>query len=433
MFHGKEVIGSFAISLSKPGAPTDAQIELLKTAGNLAGIAIGRERSDAEIKTTEEALRHAQKLESLGVLAGGIAHDFNNLLTGILGNAELSLDHASDDDGPLRARLSRIIHAANRAADLTKQMLAYSGRAEFSNDVMFLPDLVEEVAALLASSISKKAQLSFDVAADLPNIEGDSTQMRQLVMNILSNASEALGDRPGEIVVTMRQVVRSEVPASVRFSGDGPEAERYVVLTVRDSGHGMDEKTVSRIFDPFYSTKFLGRGLGLAVVHGIVRGQKGALDVRSEVGVGTSFNVYMPVCEKPMARIVDSDPVDWTGEATVLLVDDEEVVVGFATDVLETANLRTINAKDGQEAVDIYRGRCDEIDVVVLDLTMPKLGGREVFEKLRAIREDVRIVLSSGYVEGDATHDFGDQDLAGFVQKPYTPSALLRVIRDSLS
>ena len=209
---------------------------------------------------------------------------------------------------------------------------------------MYLPDVVTEVATLLASSISKKAQLIFDVAPDLPNIEGDPTQMRQLVMNIITNASEAFNGNPGEIKVDMRAIARPEIPAGARFSGDGPQADRYVVLTIQDSGHGMDRETMSKMFDPFYSTKFVGRGLGLAAVHGIVRGQRGAIDVRSEVGVGTSFSIFIPTSEKPLATAAGSDPVHWTGDATVLFVDDEELVTQFATEVsrarISTSSMR---------------------------------------------------------------------------------------------
>jgi signal transduction histidine kinase/CheY-like chemotaxis protein len=433
VFYADQIVGTFAISRSIQGAPSEGQIEILRTAGHLAGIAFTRDRADAELREAEEALCRAQKLESLGVLAGGIAHDFNNLLTGILGNAELLVARAPKDDESLRTGLRRITRAANRAADLTNQMLAYSGRAGLSREVMFLPDVVEDVATLLASSISKKAQLSFDIAADLPNIEGDATQMRQIVMNVISNASESLDGNAGKITVVMRSVARSDVPAGAGLPDHEPQANRYLALTVRDTGHGMDRETLSNIFDPFYSTKFVGRGLGLAAVHGIVRGHGGAIDVQSEVGVGTSFSVYVPACNKPRDTLPEADPVRWTGEATVLLVDDEDLIIDLATAILEGANLSVIDAKDGQEAVDVYRERCDEIDLVVLDLTTPKLSGREVCDKLRAIREDVRIVLSSGYVEEDATQEFDTRDLAGFVHKPYTPTDLLRAVRDGLS
>jgi signal transduction histidine kinase len=325
VFSADEVVGTFAISRSVQGAPTEAEIELLKTAGHLVGIAITRDRADTELRHAEEAMRHAQKLESLGVLAGGLAHDFNNLLTGVLGNAELALMRAPEDHESLRSNLRRIRQAAKRASDLTNQMLAYSGKATVRAAAMFLPDVVEDVAALLTSSISKKAQLSFEIAPDLPNIEGDLTQMRQLVMNIIINASDALGDDPGEIVVEMRTLARSEIPAGASFLSDQPQADRYVGLTVRDTGHGMNRETMSKIFDPFYSTKFVGRGLGLAAVHGIVRGQGGAIEVQSEVGVGTSFSVYIPASEKPLEIVPGPDAVDWCGEATILLVDDEEI------------------------------------------------------------------------------------------------------------
>jgi signal transduction histidine kinase/CheY-like chemotaxis protein len=433
VFDAEEVVGTFAISRSVPGVPSESEIEILTTAGHLVGVALARDRADSELREAEEALRRAQKLESLGVLAGGIAHDFNNLLTGILGNAELLAEQAPREDESLRSGLRRIAHAANRAADLTNQMLAYSGRAELSREVIFLPDLVQEVATLLASSISKKARLSFDTAPDLPNIEMDPTQMRQVVMNIMTNASEALEGNAGEIAVVTRSLARSDVPASTGLPKDGPQADRYLVLTFRDTGTGMDRKTLARIFDPFYSTKFAGRGLGLAAVHGIVRGQHGAIDVQSEVGVGTSFSVYMPASDKALETLADTDPIRWAGEATVLLVDDEELIIELATDILEGANLNVIDARDGQEAVDVYRERSNEIDLVILDLTTPRLSGREVCDQLREIREDVRIVLSSGYVEQDATRDLDAQDLAGFVHKPYTPSDLLRAVRDSLS
>jgi signal transduction histidine kinase/CheY-like chemotaxis protein len=433
VFDAEKVVGTFAISRSVPGAPSESELAILTTAGHLVGVALARDRADGELREAEAALRRAQKLESLGVLAGGIAHDFNNLLTGILGNAELLGDRAPEGDEALRSGLRRITHAATRAADLTNQMLAYSGRAELDREVVFLPDVVQEVATLLACSISKKAQLSFDIAPDLPNIESDPTQMRQVVMNIITNASEALDAGAGQITVVMRSIDRSDVPASAGLPSDGPHADRYLVLTVRDTGHGMDRTTLSKIFDPFYSTKFAGRGLGLAAVHGIVRGHGGAIDVQSEVGAGTSFTVYIPASDKQLDSFTDTDPVRWTGEATVLVVDDEQLIIELATDVLRGADLNVIEARDGQEAVELYRERFNEIDLVILDLTTPRLSGREVCDRLRAIREDVRIVLSSGYVEADATRDLDRQSLAGFVHKPYTPSDLLRAVRDGLS
>lgn len=426
------IVGTFAISRSRAGAPSDAELETLKTAAYLAGIALGRDRVDRELRDAERALRHAQKLESLGVLAGGIAHDFNNLLTGVLGNAELLAAHVSPRDERQRAQVDRITQAAHRAAELINQLLVYSGRAEGTREVVFLPDVVRDVAALLACSISKKATIRFEIAPDVPNVEGNITEMRQLVMNVITNASEALGGHGGEITVRMRPLARSDVPVSAGLADNGSATDRYLCLTVRDTGHGMDEETRSKIFDPFFSTKFSGHGLGLSAVHGIVKAQGGAIDVQSAVGLGTTFSVFIPATDKPLVPSLEDESVAWTGTATVLLVDDEECVLDLATEVLERANLTVIRAKDGQEALDVFRERCDEIDVVVLDFTMPKLNGLEVCERLSAIREDVRIVLSSGFVEEDSTLELGKRHLAGFIHKPYRPSELLRVVRDNL-
>jgi PAS domain S-box-containing protein len=382
---------------------------------------IGVARDITALQRTEEAMRQAQKLESLGVLAGGIAHDFNNLLTGILGNADLALTDVPPGS-PLSPLLADIRLAATRAAELTHQMLAYSGRGELVRTALRLPEVIEEVAGLLASSISKKARLEYHFDPDLPPIEADSAQIRQLVMNLLTNASEALGGEPGTVTVTIGRV-----------GADEPQERDRVELAIADTGCGMDDETIGKIFDPFFTTKFSGRGLGLAAVQGIVRGHDGEIRVESTPGEGTCFRVRFPALP-PSQRAAPavSDPEQWVGDGTVLVVDDEVSIQQLTTRVLERAGLAVLVARDGAEAVRLLDERAQAIDVVLLDLTMPRLGGFEVHRRLRALRADLPVVLTSGYSETEATSDFPSELLTSFLKKPFSPSELVGAVRLAL-
>jgi two-component system cell cycle sensor histidine kinase/response regulator CckA len=392
-----------------------------------------RKRANAARQRLEAKMQQAQKLESLGVLAGGVAHDFNNLLTGILGNASLilmDLPHGS----PARHGLEQIETASKRAADLTNQMLAYSGKGRFVVEPINLSRLVEETADLFRSAISKKVALRCDLPEALPAIRADATQVRQVVMNLITNASDAIGDRSGLITVrTGVMTVDWEYLGTTYLDDALPEGD-YVYVEVGDTGCGMDEATKAKIFDPFFTTKFTGRGLGLAAVLGIVRGHQGAIKVYSEIGRGTTFRVLFPSSDQPAAevdRAADAEPA-WRGHGTILVIDDEETVRAVASRVLEQIGFTVHAARNGRQGLELLTRHADDVVLALLDLTMPDMNGQEAFHELRRIRPDVRVILSSGYTEQDATAQFAGEGLAGFIQKPYNAGSLITKIRDVL-
>ncbi|MCC6488196.1 MAG: PAS domain-containing protein [Candidatus Hydrogenedentes bacterium] len=391
-----------------------------------------RREAEEERRKLEMQIQHAQKLESLGVLAGGIAHDFNNLLVGILGNADLALVDLPPDD-ERRRYLEPIVTSAQRAAELCKQMLAYSGRGQFVVQPVNLSDVVREMSHLLSVSVTKRAKLTFDFQEDLPAVSADVTQVRQIVMNLITNASEALGELGGEIRLSTGAREYSEQFLRENYLGDELPAGTYVTLEVQDSGCGMDEATQKRLFDPFFTTKFAGRGLGMAAVLGIVRGHHGTVRVRSAPGEGTTFTVLLPASENLAETAIESTRFDgeWQGDGTVLIVDDEFAVRLTARTLLERAGYTVLEAEDGARALSVFREHAGDIRVVLLDMTMPHLSGEETFRELRRIKPEVRVVLSSGFSEQDTVTNFGEPGLAGFLQKPYRAQALFRAIRDA--
>jgi signal transduction histidine kinase len=389
-----------------------------------------RKRAEEEQAKLREQMQEVQKLESLGVLAGGIAHDFNNLLMAILGNADLALFTLSPAS-PVRHNLEEIVRASQRAADLCRQMLAYSGKGRFVVGRYDLSEIVREMAQMLKISVSKKATLRYFFAPDLPPVEVDATQMRQVIMNLITNASEALGDQSGSISVYTGVMDCDRAYLADSYLDDKlPEGE-YVYLEVADTGSGMDEETRRRIFDPFFTTKFTGRGLGLAAVLGIVRGHQGAIKVYSEVGRGTAFKVLLPAREWVLGdrepRAAQSTQT-LAGGRTILLVDDDPEVRNVGSEMLERLGFRVLTAADGEEGLKVFQAYGGEIDCVILDLTMPEMGGEEVFRELRRLGSDARVILSSGYNEQDVTQRFVGKGLAGFLQKPYTVATLQEVI-----
>jgi len=381
----------------------------------------------------QEKMEHAQRLESLGVLAGGIAHDFNNILATIMGNASL-VRMKFPEHVELGKYLHRIEDSSQRAAALCKQMLAYSGKGHFIVKPVNMSQMVQELPNLLEASISKKIELRMELAEDVPTVHVDVTQIQQVMMNLLINASDAIGDETG--VITLRtSVVQATVHELEKScTGDDLIPGDYVCLDVQDTGCGMSEQTLKKLFDPFYTTKFTGRGLGMSAVLGIIRGHHGAITVQSKEGEGSIFRVLLPPSDEIAEDIVDADDenIAWYPTGTVLVVDDEITVREAAVSMLETIGFKTFEACDGEEAVQIYRSRKDEISLVLLDVTMPKLDGVGCFRQLREINPDVRVVLSSGYNEKEATRDFIGDDLAGFVQKPYRAGTLISHLRQVL-
>jgi len=403
------------------------------------GLIIGVARDITERRIAEEKrqrleaqVRHVQKLESLGVLAGGIAHDFNNLLMGVMGNADLAL-MGLPPGSPVRHNLDEIQKAASRAADLCRQMLAYSGKGRFVLDHVNLSELVRDMANLLEVSISKSVALRYRFAASLPLIEADVTQVRQIIMNLIINASEAIGDQNGVITVSTGSMECSRSYLQEAYIDEALPEGIYVYLEVADTGCGMDEATRFKMFDPFYSTKFTGRGLGLAAVLGIVRGHKGTVKVISEPGKGTTFRVLFPALAHQLVSVEpSSDDAPSRGAGLVLLVDDEETVRAVARAMLEKLGFRVLTARDGVEAVEIFRLQSQTITCVVLDLTMPRMDGEETFRRLRQLRPGVPVVISSGYNEQEVTQRFVGQGLAGFIQKPYDIKCLQETLEKVL-
>jgi len=384
-----------------------------------------RKRAEAERKAFEAQVQHAQKLESLGVLAGGIAHDFNNLLLAILGNADLALMDMAPE-APARRNVGEIKKASQRAAELSGQMLAYSGKGRFIVEALDLSAMVEEMTHMLKVSISKKAILKYNFSKNLPAIEADATQVRQVIMNLITNASEAIGDRSGVISISTgaMEVDRAYLQETY-LDEDLPEG-LYVSLEVADTGCGMPEETQAKLFDPFFTTKFTGRGLGMAAVLGIIRGHRGAIRICSEIGKGTTITVLFPAMRSKTSDTDgegqgDESQIDeaWKCSGTVLLVDDEESVRAIGTRMLQRLGLTVLIACDGREGVDVFREHQDEIACVVLDMIMPHMDGKDAFDELRRISSDVPVIMSSGYDEERITRRFAGKDLAGFIQKPY--------------
>jgi len=389
-----------------------------------------REIAEEGRRAIEAKVLEVQKLESLGVLAGGIAHDFNNLLVAILGNASLALLDLPEDS-PARQSIADIEVASQRAGELARQMLAYSGRSRFQVEPIELGELVRELMTLLQVSIGKSVVIKLDLSKDPIIVDADAAQLRQVVMNLVINAADAIGDRSGFVTIRVGQL-----RADAAYLADvHPEAElaagHYAALEVSDTGMGMDTATQARIFDPFFTTKFAGRGLGLAAVLGIVRGHGGALRVYSEIGRGSTFRIVLPLSASSPAPVGDADEV-WFGTGRVLTVDDDLMVRSVARRLLQSFGLTVVEAAGGREAIDCFAADPDGIDAILLDLTMPDVGGAEVFREVRAIRPDVPIVLMSGYHEDEVGAAFDGDGLAGFVQKPFTPADLAKRMRVAL-
>lgn len=390
-------------------------------------------RDITERRRSEEALRHTQKLESIGVLAGGIAHDFNNLLTGILGNASLAL--RAMQPGDVSAELLQdVIRASERAADLTNQLLAYAGKGRFFVEPLDLSQLIHGITSLIRSSISKKVDLRVEGEGAIPWVTADASQLQQLVMNLVINGAEAVGDEPGHVTVRIRGRALSANEARTEFPGFEVLAGSYVEVAVRDSGSGMEADTLARIFDPFFTTKFMGRGLGLAAALGIVRGHRGAIAVRSAPGQGTTFTVVVPATETAPPESASASPSDAPQARSgglVLVADDEELVRRIAYAALTSVGFEVLLAGDGEEAVRVFTAHRERLRLMIVDLTMPLLSGSEVVARVRPLRPDVPILMSSGYGESEVLDQLTGAGLT-FLQKPYTAEALVAAAEQAL-
>ncbi len=392
-----------------------------------------RIKAEEERHHLERKLLDMQKLESLGVLAGGIAHDFNNLLTAILGNAQLAKLQLLRTS-PVHPHLLEIERTSMQAADLCKQMLAYSGQGKIEVRPLDVNRIIRDMSQLLRVSVAKKVQLSFNLAHTLPFIQGDASQIRQVLMNLIINASESIGDHEGSIWVSTGVVHGARHLFQGTTVTGRPEERDYVFIEIADTGSGMDEETRARIFDPFFTTKFTGRGLGLAAVLGIVRGHGGTLELNTDRGEGTTFTLLFPRSEVGAGHERDDDLPDgsaWSGQGLMLVVDDEESVRLLTTRMLESFQFHVIDASNGREAVERFAERAEEVTAVLLDVTMPVMGGLEACEHIRRIRPEVPILIMSGYMrDGELRNLEGHTD---FLQKPFKLEELQHKLRNLLA
>jgi two-component system cell cycle sensor histidine kinase/response regulator CckA len=390
-------------------------------------------RDISERKEFEYKMHEMQKLETLGVLAGGIAHDFNNLLTSIMGNASLALERVPAGDSG-RHFLSEVIKGAERAAALTRQLLAYAGKGQFMIEAVDLSSLAKEISQLVEASIPRKVQLLLELDPKLPFVEGDAGQLQQVIMNLVINGAEAIGEDRGTVIVRTWMQDADDAYLQTAFSNSGLLSGRYVALEVNDTGIGMDAATVTKIFDPFFTTKFTGRGLGLAAVQGIVRSHHGALKVYSTSGVGTSFKILLPAAgASVLAAAGEALPDPLQGRGRVLVIEDDEMIREVAKRTMENYGYSVSVAGDGQEGIDVFARTPDAFQLVFLDLTMPVLNGEEVFQRLQAIRPGVPVLLTSGFNANTALRHFTGKGLAGFLQKPYTAAQLGEKVKAAIS
>jgi len=407
--------------------------------GNIkGGLVVSRDitqqkRAQDEKERLEEQMFRTQKLESLGVLAGGIAHDFNNLLMGVLGNADLALRTPSTPK-PVRDRVTQVAIAARRLSDLTHQLLAYSGQGPFAQEQLDLSDLVREMGELLRPAISKRATVEYDFEDELPRITADPTQIRQVVMNLITNASDAIGDQQGTIAIRTGEIELSTEDLRRMYLADDSQPGSYVYLDISDTGCGMDEQTLAKIFDPFFTTKFTGRGLGLAAVLGIVRRHNGGLQVQSTLGRGTRFRVLFPALESIQPPIANDEKYleEWSGAGKVLVVDDEQTVRDIASEMLRHLGFDPVTAATGKHALKLFRENSANLKAVILDLTMPDMDGEQILSSMRQHDGDTRFIVSSGYHESNAVDRIGRDVIRGYLQKPYGHEQLSRVLQTAL-
>jgi two-component system, cell cycle sensor histidine kinase and response regulator CckA len=394
-------------------------------------------KADEERKLYEEKLRVTQKLESLGVLAGGIAHDFNNLLVGILGNANLALLDISKDS-PAFESIKGVETAAERAAELTQQMLTFSGGGRLKMTSLNISDLVVKTSELVGASISKKAIFRFSFDKNLPNVMGDASQLDQVLMNLMINASESLEGMDGEIYVSTGYKNRDQLKQNALFDTEELSENGYVYIKVNDNGCGMTDEVQQKIFEPFFTTKFTGRGLGLAALLGIIKSHDGTISVKSEVGKGSCFTIYLPCSDVDQIEAkketaptsledTDRDVVVNKIVNSILIVDDEEIVREVAQNALEMGGYSVVTAPDGIKGLEIYKANVKSISAVLLDMTMPHMDGAEVFAELRKIRPDLPVIITSGYSKSTIKEKITEGSIAGYLRKPYRINELLEM------
>jgi PAS domain S-box-containing protein len=395
-------------------------------------------RDFTERRRLDEAVRQTQKLESVGVLAAGVAHDFNNVLTAILGNVSLVRGRLAQgrNGKELDEALAAAERASHRAADLVKQLLNYAGKGRREMQQVDMCQVIKDALAIVQASISRKITIRRDVPDKCPTIQADITQLQQLVLNLVLNAAEAIGDEKGEVLVRVRIRDVPESELTERYVGFSLPSQRpYTEIQVSDTGAGMDEKTLQQIFDPFFTTKFLGRGLGLAAALGIVRSHGGGIAVESVPGKGTKFTVLVPAeqaDEDMPLTVADAVTESARGDGIVLVVDDEVAIRSLLQQTLEDLGYTVLSAENGEQALELFDRAADDIVLVLLDLAMPVLDGAETAIALRARNPDLPLLVMSGIADDDALSRFGPVRIAGFVPKPFAPDQLAQALAMAL-
>lgn len=390
----------------------------------------GRKRSEEERLKLETHMRQVQKFESLNVMAGSIAHSFNNLLMVVLGNLELALTQIPSPS-PTSSYLENADKAARRVAELSKLMLTYVGQAGGDIRTVNLSESIREMAEILGATIPKNVSLKLDLSTEPAFFKADPSQLRQVVMNLVTNAAEAVADSEGTITISTGTKYCNAAALRGPFQEAEPEEGDYVFLEVADTGSGMDEDVMARAFDPFFTTRFTGRGMGLAAVLGITRAYKGTVTLASQPGKGTRATVLFPALEGAVKASVstDEEAESWLGDGTILLVDDEELVLDVGKAMLEELGFYVVTACDGLEAIDVFTEYQAELACVLLDVTMPRMGGEDAYWRLKDIKSDVPIIICSGYTEDQVAERFREQLPAPFIGKPFKLAELSTVIR----
>ncbi|GLH74430.1 hypothetical protein GETHLI_29320 [Geothrix limicola] len=426
-----ELLGAIQIHNTRDHRPFDASdVAVLQGLAANAAVALENALRLEEERRRDEALRHTQKLESLGLLAGGIAHDFNNLLSAILGNLGLAVMETPEDSAAAR-HLQNIDRAVTRAADLTRQMLAYAGKGKRLVKRVDLNASVEDLARLLEASISKKIQLVLTLRPGLPGLLADPSQIEQLIMNLVINAADAIGEAEGTIQLETGLQTLDEGELAELFPGQTMEPGTFLTLDVSDDGSGIPPEILNRIFDPFFTTKTRGRGLGLSTMHGILRAQGGGIHICTEPGRGTTFRVFLPeLAEGSAVHETRAEARPWRGHGTVLVVDDDDVVRATVRAQVESMGFQTLEARDGLEALNAYAGHAGHVDLVIMDFTMPHLDGREALEGIRAMDPQALVILCSGYEEDAAPQEGAVETPSTFLQKPFRMEDLRRAVRE---
>jgi PAS domain S-box-containing protein len=384
-------------------------------------------RSEEERKKLTKQLQLAQKMEAIGTLAGGIAHDFNNLLMAIQGNVSLAL-FDMEPSHPQHRILANIEKLVRSGADLTSKLLGYARKGKYESRPLGLNDLVRETSETFGR-MRKDITIFRDLSEDLKNVIADKGQIEQVLLNLFVNAADAM-PAGGKLILKSRNVTHQDIP----FKGYTIKPGSYVMLTVTDTGVGMDKDVITRIFDPFFTTKKMGRGtgLGLASAYGIVKGHNGYIDVTSKKDKGSVFYIYLPASEQRPSAALEPSRRPEGGIGTILLVDDEDTVLEVTAQMIERLGYTVIRARSGREAIERFQESSDRVSLVILDMIMPEMGGSEVFDELRRINRRVKVLLASGYSMLGQAREIMNRGCIGFIQKPFTMEDLSFKLRSVL-